>query len=129
VRSLRVLLVEDDATVAAVVVGLLESQGHKVRHVEHGLAALAEMDSAVFDLALLDLDLPGLDGLALARTLRANEARTHAPRLPLIGISARSVGDEEALCLGAGMDAFLRKPITGAALRAGVDCVIKPASA
>jgi signal transduction histidine kinase/ligand-binding sensor domain-containing protein len=128
-RSLRILLVEDDATVAAVVAGLLEAQGHHVRRVEHGLAALAEIDSTPFDLALLDLDLPGLDGLALARTLRANEARTQAPRLPLIGISARSVGDEEALCLGAGMDAFLRKPITGAALRAGVDCVIKPAFA
>ncbi|HEX7916165.1 ligand-binding sensor domain-containing protein, partial [Rudaea sp.] len=70
-RSLNILLVEDDATVAAVIAGLLDAQGHRVRHAEHGLAALAEIDSIPFDLALLDLDLPGLDGLALARTLRA----------------------------------------------------------
>jgi len=128
-RSLNVLLVEDDATVAAVIAGLLDAQGHRVRRVEHGLAALAEIDSAPFDLALLDLDLPGLDGLALARALRAREAQTGSPRLPLIGISARSAGNEGALCLGAGMDAFLRKPITGAALQSGVNHVIKPALA
>jgi signal transduction histidine kinase/CheY-like chemotaxis protein/streptogramin lyase len=123
-RSLNILLVEDDATVAAVVAGLLDAQGHHVRHVEHGLAALAEIDSTAFDLALL-----GLDGLALARMLRAREAQSGSPRLPLVGISARSAGNEEALCLDAGMDAFLRKPISGAALRAGVDRVIKPAFA
>ncbi|MFT3791313.1 MAG: ATP-binding protein [Rudaea sp.] len=121
-RSLHVLLVEDDATVAAVVAGLLEAQGHRVRHVEHGLAALTEVDSVPFDLALLDLDLPGLDGLALARTLRAREAQSAVSRLPLIGISARSAGNEEALCLAAGMDAFLRKPVTGAMLG---DCFAK----
>ncbi|MBS0515914.1 MAG: response regulator [Proteobacteria bacterium] len=128
-RGLQVLLVEDDATVAAVIAGLLEAQGHHVRHVEHGLAALAEIESTPFDLALLDLDLPGLDGLALARTLRARELQTGVRRLPLIGVSARSAGNEEALCLAAGMDAFLRKPVTGEVLRAGVDRVIDPVSA
>ena len=56
-------------------------------------------------------------------------AKTFPVEASHILMFARSVGDEEALCLEAGMDAFLRKPITGAALRAGVDCVIKPASA
>ncbi len=119
-RGLRILLVEDDATIAAVIAGLAEVDGHEVRHVENGLAALAEMDTTKFDAALLDLDLPGLDGFALARTLRAQEARKQAPRLPLIGISARSNGNEEAQCLDAGMDAFLRKPITGDALRSAL---------
>jgi signal transduction histidine kinase/ligand-binding sensor domain-containing protein len=119
-HGLHVLLVEDDATVAAVIAGQLEAQGHCACHVENGLAALAEIDTAPFDAALLDLDLPGIDGLALARMLRARETRKSLPRLPLIGISARSVGDEEALCLAAGMDAFLRKPILGNALR---DCL------
>ena len=128
-RHLRILLVEDNATVAAVVVGLLEAQGHRMRHVEHGLAALAEIESMPLDLALLDLDLPGLDGFALARTLRAREAQRQSPRLPLIGISARSIGNEEAQCLEAGMDAFLRKPVTGDMLRECIDSVIVPLSA
>ena len=61
--------------------------------------------------------LPGVDGLALARLLRARETAT---RMPLVGISARSLGDEEAICLAAGMDAFLRKPVTGAMLDASL---------
>ena len=118
--NLQVLIVEDDATVAAVIGGQLEAFGCRVRHVIHGLAALSEAAVERFDIALIDLDLPGLDGLALARTLRTREAAERRARMPLIGISARSVGDEEALCLGAGMDAFLRKPIIGAKL---VECL------
>lgn len=109
----RVLLVEDDAIVAAVIAGLLRASGHDVAHVANGLAALSETATSRFDAALIDLDLPGVDGLALARLLRAQES---GARMSMIGISARSMGDEERLCLDAGMDAFLRKPITGAML-------------
>jgi len=116
VPVLRILLVEDDAVVADVIAGLLTAFGHVVTHAAQGLAALAEFDAAPFDLALIDLDLPAVDGLALARLLRAREAQSGKVRIPLIGISARSAGDEEALCLAAGMDAFLRKPLTGAML-------------
>jgi signal transduction histidine kinase/ligand-binding sensor domain-containing protein/ActR/RegA family two-component response regulator len=119
--ALDILLVEDDATVAAVIAGLLDAQGHRVRHAAHGLAALSELETANYDAALIDLDLPGIDGLALARMLRAREAKSGKARMPLIAVSARSVGDEEALCLAAGMDAFLRKPVTGAMLAEVID--------
>jgi CheY-like chemotaxis protein/anti-sigma regulatory factor (Ser/Thr protein kinase) len=115
----RILLVEDDATVAATIAGLLEAQGHAVSRVEHGLAALGELATADYAAVLLDLDLPGVDGLTLARMIRAGEAKDDKPSLWLVGISARSRGDEEALCRAAGMDAFLRKPVTGEML-AGV---------
>jgi signal transduction histidine kinase/ligand-binding sensor domain-containing protein/CheY-like chemotaxis protein len=118
IASRRILLVEDDATVAAAICGLLQAQGHRVTHAAHGLAALAELASADYDIALIDLDLPGLDGLALARLLRANEAKSGKPRLRLIGISARSRGNEEEQCRAAGMDGFVRKPLTGTLLAA-----------
>jgi CheY-like chemotaxis protein len=123
VGARRILLVEDDATVAEVIAGLLAAQGHAVARVDQALAALAEFDAAPFDLALIDLDLPGVDGLALARMLRARETRCGRARMPLIGISARSVGDEAALCRDAGMDAFLRKPLAGAALADAIAAV------
>ncbi|GAP67116.1 signal transduction histidine kinase [Mizugakiibacter sediminis] len=112
--ALRVLLVEDDATVAQVIAGLLEAQGHAVRHAPHGLAALSELDTAGCDAMLLDLDLPGVDGFQLARMIRARERG--GARLPIVAITARSGGDEEAQALAAGMDRFLRKPLTGAQL-------------
>jgi signal transduction histidine kinase/CheY-like chemotaxis protein/streptogramin lyase len=120
VAARTILLVEDDAIVADVIVGLLQAQGHSVTHARHGLAAMPELESASCDIALIDLDLPGIDGLALARMLRTLEAKSGKPRLPLVGISARSVGNEEALCLAAGMQAFLRKPVTGEMLAAAI---------
>lgn len=114
-RDLRVLLVEDDATVAEVVTGLLARLGHRGVHAANGLAALADLERAAaagadrFDLVLLDLDLPGVDGLQLARLIRAGE---RGARLPLIAITARSAGDEEAQIRAAGMDVLLRKPAT-----------------
>jgi len=111
-RVLDVLLVEDDAIVAAVIRGLLEHQGHRVRYAGNGLQALAELEQGRCDAILLDLDLPGVDGLQLARLIRQGE---HA-RVWIIAITARSGGDEEARSRAAGMDDFLRKPLTGAQL-------------
>lgn len=113
---LRVLLVEDDATAATAISGLLQAQKHAVTHAANGLVALTELESAPFDVVLIDLDLPGVDGLTLARMIRAREAKDALPRRRLVGISARSRGDEDAQCRAAGMDAFVRKPVTGAML-------------
>jgi len=106
--TLRILLVEDDATVAEVIVGLLRERGHEVRHAAHGLAALTETALGTFDVGLLDLDLPGLDGLAVARQLRQQGFVA-----PLVAVTARADADAEALAREAGFDAFLRKPLSG----------------
>ncbi|MDE1895400.1 MAG: response regulator, partial [Xanthomonadaceae bacterium] len=107
----RLLLVEDDGIVAAVIRGLLERQGHAVVHVANGLAALAELAHGSFDAVLLDLDLPGVDGFQVARLIRQRE---HAgAHLPIVAVTARSGGEDEARAQAAGMDGFLRKPLTG----------------
>ncbi|QDY48281.1 hybrid sensor histidine kinase/response regulator [Stenotrophomonas maltophilia] len=105
---LRILLVEDDATVAEVIAGLLRGRGHDVVHVLHGLGALSEIATDGFDVGLLDLDLPALDGTAIARQLR-----TMGYELPLVAVTARSDAYAETQVLAAGFDGFLRKPVTG----------------
>ncbi|WP_133500316.1 hybrid sensor histidine kinase/response regulator [Cognatilysobacter terrigena] len=112
-RPLSILLVEDDPTVAEVMCGLLRAQGHRVQHVPHGLAALAEAGVAEFDIGLLDLDLPGLDGFALARQLRA-----HGFSAPLVAVTARADAESEPRAREAGFDDFVRKPVSGAMLAA-----------
>src|SRR5690606_4380339 len=102
--GLTLLLVEDDATVAEVVSGLLRAQGHAVVHVPHGLAALSEVANTAFDMALLDLDLPGITGLALASQLRAGGFQA-----PLLAVTARADAEAEPLARSAGFDGFLRK--------------------
>ncbi|MCR6662806.1 MAG: ATP-binding protein [Luteimonas sp.] len=121
VRALEVLLVEDDATVAEVITGLLSSQGHRVVHVGNGLAALAEAATRGFDIALLDLDLPGIDGLTLSGMLREQGFAR-----PMIAVTARADADAETMTQQAGFDGFLRKPLTGAMLSSAIEAVVSP---
>ncbi len=114
--ALDILLVEDDPTVAEVLTGLLQAQGHRVRHVAHGLAALVDVSLRMPQLMLLDLDLPGMDGLALARQLRLQGYRG-----ALLAITARADADAEPHSRDAGFDGFIRKPVTGAMLAHAIE--------
>ena len=120
----QLLLLEDDPTVAAVIAGLLQAQGHTVEHVPHALHAMEALERRRFDAALVDLDLPGLDGFQWAERVRSRE---HDQRLPMIAITARSGGDEESRAYAAGMDGFLRKPLHGEQLAQALATVLAAA--
>ena len=122
----HLLLLEDDPTVAAVIAGLLEVQGHTVEHVPNALHAMEALQRSDFDAALVDLDLPGLDGFQWAQLVRSRE---HATRLPMIAVTARSGGDEESRARAAGMDGFLRKPLHGDQLAQALATALNAASA
>ncbi|TLX23197.1 hybrid sensor histidine kinase/response regulator [Thermomonas fusca] len=122
VPTLQLLLVEDDPIVAQAIAGLLRAQGHVVAHAGHGLGALTEAATRRFDAALLDLDLPGMDGLALARALRDRGFAA-----PLLAVTARSDGEAEAQARAAGFDGFLRKPVTGEMLGQALETLLAAA--
>lgn len=121
-QALAILLVEDDPLVASTLTGMLEALGHRVEHAPHALAAMTELAARPFQVALLDLDLPGMDGVALARLLRA---QGHA--IPLLAVTARADAEAENACRQAGFDGFLRKPLT-AAMLAGALRALGPAA-
>ncbi len=114
----RILLVEDDPTVAEVVTALLTSLGHCVTHSAHALAALAELQDDRFDIAFIDLDLPGMDGLSLVRLLRSQ-----GQQLPMIALTARADSGAEADCQAAGLSGFERKPVTALRLQQAINRV------
>lgn len=118
VDGLRILIVEDDDTIAEVIAGLLESLGHQVVHAGQALAALTALSSSRFDLAFLDLDLPGLDGFELARIIRGQ-----GQTLALIALTARADAQAEPLAMAAGMHGFLRKPVTSQLLQDKIEHV------
>jgi len=103
----HLLLVEDDPIITTVICELLRTQGHTVVHSAHGLAALSRTAHTHFDLALLDLDLPGVNGLELAGLLRKQGLT-----MPLIAMTARSDTEAETDALNAGFSGFIRKPLT-----------------
>ncbi|MEW2560102.1 hybrid sensor histidine kinase/response regulator [Streptomyces griseorubiginosus] len=105
---LSVLIVEDNADLAATYHTLLERQGHRVTTVHTGADALTATESGSFDVVLCDLGLPDIDGYTVARRMRA---RPDGGRPRLIAVSGFSRGTDRALSRAAGFDAHLTKPL------------------
>ena len=118
----RVLVVEDDATVAEVVMRYLEREGFEVETVGDGLVALDRARAALPDAVVLDLMLPGLDGLEVCRRLRAV-----AP-IPVIMLTARGEESDRVLGLELGADDYVTKPFSPRELTARVKSVLRRAS-
>ncbi|WP_159996614.1 response regulator [Roseomonas sp. 18066] len=110
-----VLLVEDNATNQAVMRALLQRQGCRVTIAENGAEALARAAEAAYDLILMDLQMPVMDGLEATRAIRAQPGPNRAARI--IGLTAAVGAEYEAQCRDAGMNDYLSKPIQRDALQ------------
>jgi len=113
--SLRVLVAEDNDFNAELVRELLRRRGHRPHMVGSGTDVLSLLQVAQFDVLLLDLHMPGLDGFQVIERIRAGERATGG-HLPVIALTARSRPEDRDRCLAAGMDGFLAKPIDRNAL-------------
>jgi CheY-like chemotaxis protein len=111
--GLRVLLAEDNVFNQAVVVEVLKKQGCEVVVAGDGREAVELFDPAKFDLVLMDLQMPELDGCEATRIIRTMETST---RVPIIAQTAHAFAEDRRECLKAGMDEFVSKPITVAEL-------------
>jgi signal transduction histidine kinase/DNA-binding response OmpR family regulator len=110
VTSWQILVAEDNATNRLVVTRMLERMGHRVESVTDGVEAVAAVASREYDLVLMDVMMPEMDGLTATRRIRA--LPPPAGNLPIIGLTANALRADEAACLSAGMDLFAAKPIT-----------------
>ena len=109
VRRLRVLLVEDSAANQRVAVGFLEPD-HDVRVVGDGAAAVAACAAERFDVVLMDLQMPEMDGYAAVAAIRRREREAETAPTPIVALTARASRSNEAACLAAGFDGYLLKP-------------------
>lgn len=112
---LRILCVEDNPFGRAIVNAMVAPLGHRIDFAGSGEAALAAIEAVGYDAVLMDVTLPGMDGMAATRRIRALAGARC--RLPVIGVSGHGEGTEAA-ARAAGMDAFLVKPVTPAQLAA-----------
>jgi two-component system, sensor histidine kinase and response regulator len=123
-RPLRVLVAEDNEFNAQLLEQLLGRQGHRVRLAANGREALRLAGEEAFDLLLLDVHMPELDGFQVARAVRERE-RTAGGHLPIIALTARARKEDRERCLATGMDDFLAKPVQAADLLAAIDRVLR----
>jgi len=114
------LVVEDDRICQKLAAAVLERNGHTVTIAENGRVAVKQVEVKAFDLILMDVMMPEMDGLDATREIRKREKETGV-HVPIVAVTAAS--DRET-CLAAGMDEFIAKPIRSGELAATIERVL-----
>jgi two-component system sensor histidine kinase/response regulator len=116
----RVLLVEDVAVNQMLAVRILEKAGHSVVVASNGREGLAALAAGSFDVVLMDVQMPEMDGFEASRAIRDGE-RTSGGYVPIIAMTAYAMTGDQERCIAAGMDGYLSKPIRARELVAAVE--------
>ncbi len=123
-RPLRILAAEDNKTNQLVLSTILDIFGADVTIVDNGRLAVEAARSSPFDVILMDIQMPEMDGLAATRAIRAEEVRTGRPRTPILAVSANVMDHQVAEYLAAGMDGHVAKPIEISHLQTALERIL-----
>jgi PAS domain S-box-containing protein len=126
-RRLRILMAEDNAINQRVGAAILRKHGHTVTLAGNGREALAVLESTSFDVVLMDVQMPEMDGFEATAALRRREADT-GRRLPIIALTAHAMKGDRERCLAAGMDGYVSKPIGYSELACVLEAVLADSS-
>jgi two-component system, sensor histidine kinase and response regulator len=124
-RPLHILLAEDNAVNQKLAVRLLEKRGHTVTVAGTGRAALGALAQQSFDLVLMDVQMPEMDGLEATAAIRAHEQTTHT-HIPILAMTAYAMKGDRERCLAAGMDGYVTKPLQVTELFTAIESVLAP---
>ncbi|HUZ46225.1 MAG TPA: response regulator [Terriglobia bacterium] len=109
-QKLRILLAEDNPVNRELAVRLLEKRGHQVEVAQNGMEAIAALETQPFDLVLMDVQMPGMDGFQATAAIREKE-KAAGSHLRIIAMTAHAMKGDKERCLAAGMDGYVSKPI------------------
>jgi CheY-like chemotaxis protein len=122
---LRVLLAEDNPVNVKFALKLLERAGHTVAVAGNGKQALELYKTDTFDLVLMDVQMPEMDGLEATRAIRQHEREQNGGRhIPIVAMTANAMAGDREMCMAAGMDGYVAKPVKKEALFAEVNRVM-----
>ena len=124
-RHYRILLAEDNGVNQTLAVRLLEKRGYVVSVAGDGLAAVEALKNGEYDLVLMDIQMPGMDGFEATAAIRARE-KINGGRIPIVAMTAHAIKGDEEKCLAAGMDGYVSKPIQTVELFSVIARVLNP---
>jgi signal transduction histidine kinase/CheY-like chemotaxis protein/HPt (histidine-containing phosphotransfer) domain-containing protein len=125
-RSMRVLVAEDSAVNLKLIVKLLEKRGHAVESANTGKKVLRSLEQRPFDLVLMDVQMPEMDGLEATAAIREREKATDE-HIPIIAMTAHAMKGDRERCLDAGMDAYVSKPVRAGELFETIERIVPKA--
>jgi PAS domain S-box-containing protein len=123
--SLRILLAEDNLVNQKLAIRLLQKRGHTVVTASNGKEALAALERERFDLVLMDVQMPEMNGFEATALIREKE-RTTGGRMPIVALTAHAMKGDRERCLESGMDDYLAKPIRSADLYKVIENQVRP---
>ena len=120
-HKLRILLAEDNATNQIVAIKILEKLGYRADAVANGLEAVNAVKTLPYDLVLMDVQMPEMDGLTATRAIRKLTNEIKNPKIPIIAMTAHAMKGDREKCIQAGMNDYVTKPINPQALFEAID--------
>jgi len=123
-KSLHILLAEDNRTNQTVATRMLQKMGHSVVVASNGKEALSLLTTHGFDLVLMDIQMPEMDGLTATRKIRERERETRL-HLPILAMTAHAMKGDRERCIEAGMDGYVSKPINSQELEAAIASTLR----
>jgi len=121
----HILLAEDNLAAQLVGKKTLEKIGHTVQVASNGVEVLQMLDQAEFDLVLMDVEMPHMDGLEATRAIREQEAKS-GRHIPILAVTAYATREDQQRCLEAGVDSYLSKPVSPDKLGAALERLLPP---
>jgi signal transduction histidine kinase/CheY-like chemotaxis protein len=121
--SLNVLVAEDNPVNQRLASALLTKKGHRVRVADNGGQAVALFREGDFDVILMDVEMPIMDGLTASRRIREMESRSRSQPIPILAMTAHAMKGDRERCLEAGMNDFIAKPVNAAELFDALDTI------
>jgi CheY-like chemotaxis protein len=126
-RPLSILLAEDSLVNQKLALGLLRKRGHRIQIANNGQEALAALEAQPFDLVLMDVQMPEMDGLEATALIRRREAQAGG-HVPIVAMTAHAMKGDRERCLEAGMDGYVSKPIRAEELFETIAACCPPAT-
>ena len=123
VASLHILLAEDNRVNQVVASRMLEKMGHSIVVAANGIEALSLLAEQTFDLVLMDIQMPEMDGLTATQKIREGEAQGRS-HIPIIAVTAHAMAGDRERCIDVGMDGYITKPLNAQGLKETIAAVI-----
>jgi CheY-like chemotaxis protein len=124
VGPLSILVAEDDPVSQTLVSSLLKPHGHSITLVSNGSQAFSALERRTFDLVLMDIQMPGMDGLEVTAKIRERERETGG-HTPIIALTAHALRGDQQRCLQGGMDGYVSKPVHAGDLQAAITAAMR----